>query len=57
MPEPILDMVRFGLAHHALVTGDREVGVAALRKLAADPGWAAFGVIAAEAEVARGFRP
>ena len=49
--------MRFGLAHHALVTGDREEGEAALRELAADPGWAAFGVIAAEAEVARGSRP
>jgi len=49
--------MRFGLAHHALVTGDREDGEAALRELAADQGWAAFGVIAAEAEVARGFRP
>jgi len=46
--------MRFGLAHHALVAGDREVGQAALRELALDPGWAAFGVIAAEAEVARG---
>ncbi|MEC8253406.1 MAG: hypothetical protein VX044_09345 [Planctomycetota bacterium] len=49
--------MRFGLAHHALVTGDRAEGAAALRKLAVDPGWAAFGVIAAEAEVARGFQP
>ena len=45
--------MRFGLAHYALVAGDREAGVDALRALAADPGWAAFGVIAAEAEVAR----
>lgn len=49
--------MRFGLAHYALVAGDREEGAAALRELAVDPGWAAFGVIAAEAEVARGFRP
>ena len=49
--------LRFGLAHHALVVGDRGQGRAALRALAADPGWAAFGVIAAEAEVARAFRP
>lgn len=49
--------MRFGLAHYALVAGDREEGEAALRELAVDPGWAAFGVIAAEAEVARGFRP
>ena len=48
--------MRFGLAHYALVAGDREAGVAALRELAVDPGWAAFGVIAAEAEVARRFR-
>lgn len=47
--------MRFGLAHYALVLGDREQGEAALRSLAADPGWASFGVIAAEAEVARGF--
>jgi len=49
--------LRFGLAHHALVAGDRAGGEAALRALAADPGWAAFGVIAAEAELARGFLP
>ena len=49
--------MRFGLAHHALVVGDREQGEAALRALAADDGWAAFGVIAAEAEVARAFTP
>jgi hypothetical protein len=49
--------LRFGLAHHALVAGDRAQGEAALEELALDPGWAAFGVIAAEAEVARGFRP
>ena len=49
--------LRFGLAHHALVAGDRGQGEAALRALAVDPGWAAFGVIAAEAEVARSFLP
>lgn len=43
----------FGLAHHALVTGDRERAVAELRELAGSAGWTAFGVIAAEAEVRR----
>jgi tetratricopeptide (TPR) repeat protein len=43
----------FGLAHHALVTGDRDGARAALRELAASPGWSAFGVIAAEVELAR----
>ena len=45
--------MRFGLAHHALIVGDRAAGEAALGDLAADPGWAAFGVIAAEAELVR----
>ena len=49
--------MRFGLAHHALVVGDRDQGETALRALAADAGWASFGVIAAEAEVARAFTP
>jgi len=49
--------MRFGLAHHALVIDYREEGEAALRFLAAQSGWAAFGVIAAEAEVQRGFDP
>ncbi len=43
----------FGLAHHALVTGERERARAELRALADAPGWAAFGVIAAEAECVR----
>jgi tetratricopeptide (TPR) repeat protein len=43
----------FGLAHHALVTGDRSRARAELQVLAASPGWSAFGVIAAEAELAR----
>jgi hypothetical protein len=43
----------FGLAHHALVTGDRARARAELAALAASPGWSAFGVIAAEAELAR----
>ncbi len=46
----------FGLAHHDLVAGDRARAHAALRELAASPGWAAFGVIAAEVELAR-WRP
>jgi len=46
----------FGLAHHDLVAGDRSRARAALRELAASSGWAAFGVIAAEAELAR-WRP
>lgn len=43
----------FGLAHYDLVRGDAQAGRAALARLAADPGWSAFGVIAAEAELAR----
>jgi len=43
----------FGVAHHALVTGDRERARTQLRELAASPGWPAFGVIAAEAELVR----
>lgn len=43
----------FGLAHHALVTGDRARARAELAALAGSPGWSAFGVIAAEAELAR----
>lgn len=43
----------FGLAHHALVTGDRDAARNQLEALAANPGWTAFGVIAAEAELAR----
>lgn len=43
----------FGLAHYALVTGDRDGARRQFEALAADPGWAAFGVIAAEAELRR----
>lgn len=43
----------FGLAHHEWVRGDRRRGEQELRALATAPGWAAFGVIAAEAEAAR----
>jgi tetratricopeptide (TPR) repeat protein len=45
--------LRFGLAHHQLLTGDRDAARTALQRLAADPGWASFGVIAAEAELQR----
>jgi tetratricopeptide (TPR) repeat protein len=43
----------FGLAHHELVTGNRDEALLALFALAQSPGWSAFGVIAAEAELAR----
>lgn len=43
----------FGLAHHALATGDRTRARAELQALAASPGWSAFGVVAAEAELVR----
>jgi len=45
--------LRFGLAHYRLVTEGMAVARPQLEALAGDPGWAAFGVIAAEAEVAR----
>lgn len=45
--------LQFGLAHYQLVTGDRQAALRALRQLADSPGWSAFGVIAAEAELAR----
>lgn len=45
--------LRFGLAHRDLVMGDREGARRQLELLAADPGWASFGVIAAEVELAR----
>ena len=48
---------RTGSGAPACVAGDRAQGEAALQALAVDPGWAAFGVIAAEAELKRGFRP
>ena len=43
----------FGLGHFDLCAGDRNRGIQALRTLAASPGWTAFGVLAAEAEVQR----
>jgi len=43
----------FGLAHHRLVTEGFAAARAELEQLAANPGWAAFGAIAAEAELAR----
>ena len=43
----------FGLAHHALVMGAREQAKREFEVLAKSAGWAAFGVIAAEVELAR----
>jgi hypothetical protein len=43
----------FGLAHHDLVTGAESAARRQFEALAADPGWSAFGVIAAEAELRR----
>jgi tetratricopeptide (TPR) repeat protein len=43
----------FGLAHFDLVAGDREAARRAFDALAAQPGWSAFGVLAAEAERSR----
>lgn len=43
----------FGLAHWLLVSGDRVAARQALEDLADDEGWTAFGVIAAEVELAR----
>lgn len=48
--------LRFGLAHFDLVTGARAAARRELEALAALDNWAAFGVIAAEAELAR-WRP
>ena len=45
--------LRFGLAHYDLVTKGRKAAQWQLEQLAADPGWASFGVIAAEAELTR----
>jgi tetratricopeptide (TPR) repeat protein len=45
--------LRFGLAHFDLVHGRRDAAREALAALAAEPGWAAFGVLAAEAELTR----
>lgn len=43
----------FGLAHHRLVTGDRQQAYRELEELAHAAAWSAFGVLAAEVEVAR----
>jgi tetratricopeptide (TPR) repeat protein len=43
----------FGLAHHRLVSGDRDGARRDFEALASEPGWASFGVIAAEVEAAR----
>ena len=44
---------RFGLAHYALVTAGLGAARPQLEAVAEDSGWASFGVIAAEAELAR----
>lgn len=44
--------LRFGLAHHRFVSGDRPGGLTALRTLAMSTTWAPFGVLAAESVVA-----
>ena len=43
----------FGLWHYRLVRGDREVALAGLSELATQPGWTAFGVMAADVELGR----
>jgi tetratricopeptide (TPR) repeat protein len=43
----------FGLANWSLVEGDSERAVALMREIVASPQWAAFGAIAAEADLAR----
>jgi tetratricopeptide (TPR) repeat protein len=43
----------FGLAHHRLVTGDRQLAWRELVELSRQEQWASFGVVAAEAEVRR----
>ncbi len=43
----------FGLAHHELVAGDRAQAMRGFEAIARSDGWTAFGVIAAEAELAR----
>lgn len=45
--------LRFGLAHYDLVSKGMVMARSQFEQLAADPGWASFGVIAAEAELAR----
>ena len=44
---------RFGLAHYELVTAGLGAARPQLEAVAEDSGWASFGVIAAEAELAR----
>lgn len=44
--------LRFGLAHHRFVAGDRPGGLMDMRKLANSTNWAAFGVLAAESVIA-----
>jgi hypothetical protein len=43
----------FALAHYDLVRGDRREARAAMERLAKEPMWSAFGVIAAEVALAR----
>lgn len=45
--------VGYGLGHLSIVDGEREKGLELLREVAAIPNWAAFGCIAADAELAR----
>jgi hypothetical protein len=46
----------YGLAAHALIEGRRREARALMREIEAQPDWASFGHIAAEAELARGLR-
>lgn len=45
--------VGYGIAVHHLAEGRRAEGCALLRRIAAEPNWNAFGVIAAEADLSR----
>ena len=45
--------VGYGIAVHYLANGDGERGCLLLDRIAAEPNWNAFGVIAAEADLAR----
>lgn len=48
-----LATIGYGLAHRWIVDGERERGLALLRETASLSNWAAFGCIAADAELAR----
>lgn len=43
--------IGYGLAQARLIAGDRDGGIAALREVVSQPQWAAFGFIAAEADL------